>query len=466
MSGDTVVRFLGGAGTVTGSRFLVECAGERVLVDCGLYQGSAELRERNWDRFPVPPSSIDAVVLTHAHVDHIGYLPLLMRDGFGGRAVCTAGTRSLARIILPDSARLQEREAEYANALGYSKHRPAQPLTTQRDAIRAIERLRPVPFAERTAVTPGCTVTFRRAGHILGSATVELLTPSASLLFSGDLGRPNHPLLRPPDPPVRTDAVIVESTYGDRPHDDGDVLERLAAAIDRTAERGGTVVIPAFAVDRTEVVLYHLRALMDAGRVPRLPVYVDSPMALAALGVYRDAIEDGEAEVRTGLDPGTFDPGTLIEARTVEESKAINDVREPVIIVSASGMATGGRVLHHLARLLPDPRATVILPGFMVAGTRGRALAAGAAALKIHGEYVPVRAEVVHLPGLSVHADGEAMLEWLTQMPGAPSVALIVHGEPSASSAMRDLLTAKLGWNAVVPAYREHVRIVPHATGR
>lgn len=466
MSTDAVIRFLGGAGSVTGSKFLIEVGGARILIDCGLYQGGKELRLRNWAPFPVPPPSLDAIVLTHAHLDHVGYLPLLVREGFRGEVVCTAATRALSRIVLPDSARLQEREADLANARGYSRHHPALPLYTERDAHRAIERLRPVPYDEVREVASGITATMRRAGHILGSATVEVGLPSSTLLFTGDLGRSSHPLLRPPDPPPAADAVIVESTYGDRAHMEGDVLDRLADTIGRTAQRGGTVVIPAFAVDRTEMVLYHLRGLMDAGRIPRLTVFADSPMALAALDVYREALARGDPEIRADLGPDPFSTGDLIEARSVEESKAINDHRGPSIIVSASGMATGGRVLHHLARLLPGGQNTVILPGFQVEGTRGRSLADGAQAVKIHGEYIPVHAEIVYLPGLSAHADGDDMVAWLAQMPAEPATAFVVHGEPSASAAMRDRIATKLGWTAVVPAYREHVRIPARVPGR
>lgn len=455
----TIVRFLGGAGSVTGSKFLIGAGDDRVLVDCGLFQGGKELRLRNWARFPVSPASIDAVVLTHAHLDHVGHLPMLVREGFRGVVTSTVGTRALAGIVLPDAGRLQEREADQANRLGYSRHHPAQPLYTERDAERAIERVRTARFDERIEVAGDISVRFRPAGHILGSASIEVVTPDATVLFTGDLGRPEHPVLRAPAPPVAADAIVLESTYGDRGHQNDDVVARFGAAIARTASRGGIVVIPAFAVDRTEVVLYHLRRLMQHGIVPRLPVYADSPMALTALDVYRRALVAGDPQFRADLGPDPFDIGNLIQARSVEESEALNDIRDPAIIVSASGMATGGRVLYHLARLLPDARNTVILPGFQVDGTRGRALAAGAQALKIHGRYVRLRAEVVYLPGLSAHADADDMLSWLGQTPSEPAMAFVVHGEPAASEALRARIASELGWTAIAPAHRERIRI-------
>lgn len=458
---EPTLRFLGGAGTVTGSKFLLEASGARILIDCGLYQGAKELRLRNWAPFPVPAESIDAVVLTHAHLDHSGYLPLLVRRGFRGNVVCTAPTRALCEIVLPDSARLQEEEARHANKAGYSKHKPALPLYTERDARDALHRFRGVPFDRTEDVARGVAATFRRAGHILGAATVSLEVAGATLQFSGDLGRNVHPILRPPEPPARADAIVVESTYGNREHDDEDTLELLAQAVSRTANRGGSVVIPAFAVDRTEVVLFHLRALMQAGRIPRLTVYIDSPMALAALHVYREAFVRRDPEIRTDLDVDVLDTGTLVETRTVEESKEINHVRAPSIIISASGMATGGRVLYHLARRLPDARNTVILPGYMVPGTRGRALMEGATSLKMHGRYVPVHAEIVHLPGLSAHADADEIVEWLGRCPSEPDATYVVHGETQASAAIVALIEGRLGWHAVAPGPSDQARIAP-----
>lgn len=457
---DAVLTFLGGAGTVTGSKTLVELGGSRVLVDCGLYQGARELRRRNWEPFAHDAGSLDAVVLTHAHLDHCGYLPALAAAGFRGPVYATEGTAALARIVLLDSAHLLDEQAQHANRHHYSKHTPALPLYTAEDVERALSRVVPVPFDADVEIAPDVVGRWQRAGHILGSASVRLqLGDATSVLFSGDLGRPSHPVLAPPDPPPASDVVVVESTYGGRIHGDDD-RRQLADAIRRTVDRGGSVLVPAFAVDRTEVVLHALRELMHEGAVPRVPVHVDSPMALRALALYRAAVRRGDREVRPGLgahgDP--FDPGDLHEARTSEESKRLNAPRWPCIIVSASGMATGGRVLHHLAHLLPDPRNTVLLVGFQAVGTRGRDLAEGARQVKMHGRYVPVRAEVVSLPGFSVHADADELLGWLAALPAPPTCCYVNHGEPSASEALRQRIGQELGWLAVVPRTGERVR--------
>lgn len=459
-----ILRFLGATGTVTGSRFLLTTPRARVLIDCGLFQGLKPLRLRNWSEFPIDPSSVDAVVLTHAHLDHCGYLPALARNGFRGPVWSTAGTQALARIVLPDSAHIQEEDAAYANRRGTSKHVPALPLYTTADAERVLERFRVASFFHALEVAPGVRATFLPAGHILGSAMVLLEVDGPRrrrVLVSGDLGRPAHPILTPPADPPDADLVLVESTYGDRTHEDAAALARFEETLVRTAARGGTTVIPSFAVDRTEVLLLHLGRLVREGRVPNLPVYVDSPMALAALGVYRKAITEGGIEIRAdfGGDGDPFDPGRLIEARTVEDSMAINDAREPSIIVSASGMASGGRVLHHLAHRLPDERNAVLLVGYQAEGTRGRALADGAREIKMHGRYVGVRAEVASVPAFSVHADRGEILAWLRRAPRAPETVFVVHGEPAAASALHDAIEADLGWTAAVPRYLEIVRV-------
>jgi metallo-beta-lactamase family protein len=461
-----LLRFLGACGTVTGSRFLLDLPQARVLIDCGLFQGVKKLRLRNWEPFPVDPASLDAVLLTHAHVDHSGYLPALERHGFRGAVWSTAGTAELCEIMLVDSARIQEEDASYANRKGYSKHSPALPLYDRNDAENVLERFRTVPWASPVEVAKGVRATFRRAGHILGSATIEIELLGAAprrIVFSGDLGRQHHPILLPPDPLPEADQVLVESTYGDRDQDEEDVLEKLAAVITRTADRGGCSVVPAFAVDRTEVVLLHLKRLVEAGRIPSIPVFVDSPMALSALGVYRRALAEEWSEIRPELrgQPSPFDPGTLREARSVEESKALAEHEDPAIIIAAAGMATGGRVLHHLRQRLPDARNSVLLVGYQAVATRGRRLLEGETTLKLLGGYVPVRAEVVDLARFSVHADRRELLSWLRTCPRPPETTFVVHGDADASKALCGSIRKDLDWNAVVPRSGEVVRLDP-----
>jgi metallo-beta-lactamase family protein len=462
----TRLTFLGGVGTVTGSKTLVSTGDHRVLVDCGLFQGLRELRRRNWAPLPVDPASIDAVVLSHAHLDHCGYLPALVAQGFTGPVLCTAGTAELAAIVLRDSSRLAEEEAKDARAGGWSRHAEPRPLYDETDAQKAIDLLTVVPDGTAGTTTvqaaPGITVRLPTAGHILGSASPVLTAGTAVIGFSGDLGRRGHPLLIPPVPPPAAGTLVVESTYGDRQHPAPD-RRPLADAVRRTVERGGCVVIPAFAVDRTEVVLMALGELMRSGELPTVPVFVDSPMALAALRVYRQALSAGDSQVRpelvraarAGVDP--FDPGDLREATTAAESMLLNRPDQPCIIVSASGMASGGRVVHHLAHLLPDRRNTVLLVGYQAVGTRGRALLDGARQLKIHGSYVPVRAEVHALDEFSVHADVDDLLAWLRSAPQPPQACYVMHGEPAASAALADRIRAELDWCAVVPTPGESV---------
>jgi metallo-beta-lactamase family protein len=437
---------LGAAGTVTGSSYLVESAeGGRVLVDVGLFQGPKALRLRNWAPFAVDPTSVDAVVVTHAHVDHCGLVPKLAVEGFAGPVYATRGTARLMRIVLPDSGHLHEEEAAFANRKGYSKHHPALPLYTRADAERCLHQLHPVEFDEPMAVAPGVDVVFVHAGHILGAASplLRLTGTGHRIAFSGDLGRSDHPLLVAPDPlgngdgPV--DVVVCETTYGDREAPDVDVAQLLATVVTEAARRGGVVVVPAFAVDRTEMVLHHLDALVRAGRIPSIPVFVDSPMASAALGVYRSGAAAGDPEIRPELH-GTdlFSAIDLVEIRTVEESKDLNSRRGPMVIISASGMATGGRVLHHLANRLGDSRNTVVLVGFQAPGTRGARLAAGEPTVRLLGAEREVAAKVVTVP-LSAHADRDDLLAWLRSGP-TPRRVLLTHGEPAASAAFADHL--------------------------
>ena len=459
-----VLSFLGGAGTVTGSKFLIETPRARVLVDCGLYQGLKDLRQRNWSSFPVDPASIDAVVLTHAHIDHSGAIPRLVAQGFDGPVFSSANTAALAAVVLPDSGHLQEEEAAYANRRGFSKHKPAVALYTEAQARESLEAFHPVDFGAAVEVADGVTVTLRPAGHILGSSVVRMdldVDGGRHLTFSGDLGRAKHPLLIPPAPIGTTDVVLVESTYGNRSHDDIGARQTFASAIRDTAGRGGVVVIPAFAVDRTEVLLMQLKSLRDAGEIPDLPVYVDSPMALAALQIYRDAVADADPEVRpeVAAGPDPFDMSHVRATRDVEESMELDRLTAPAIIVSASGMATGGRVLHHLRRYLPDERASVVLVGFQAAQTRGRQLADGAKQIKMLGHYLSVRADVVNLPAFSVHADQDELMGWLETADAAPEAVYVIHGEPESSDHLRRAIEHRLGWNAVVPTLGEKVRV-------
>lgn len=457
--------FLGAAGTVTGSKFLLESDGTQVLVDCGLFQGLREMRRRNWAAFPVPAAGVDAVLLTHAHLDHCGYLPALYRKGFRGRVLCTAGTRALAEIVLRDSAKLQEEDARFAREHGTSKHHPPKALYETDDVERLLPHIETVPFGEWLPVAGPLRARFDPAGHILGSAVVRVDDGAATVLFSGDLGRGQHPLLAPPAPVGHADVVVVESTYGNRTHPPRDPAG-LAATLRRALDRGGNVLIPAFAIDRTELLLVELGALMAAGALPRVPVLVDSPMALRALEVYRRALAAGgpdlAAEVR---DVERLYPPTLREVVTAEESMQATHPREPSIVISASGMASGGRVVHHLAAMLPDERNLVLLVGYQAPGTRGADLLAGAPVIKCYGEYVPVRAEVDQIRWLSVHADADEILAWLRTAVGPPRATYVVHGEPDAADALAHRLRSELGWLAVVPREDERVLVLPRISG-
>lgn len=442
------ITFYGATDTVTGSRYVVELDGARLLVDCGLFQGPKKLRKRNWEHPGFDPASIDAVILTHAHIDHTGYLPRFCKAGFRGRVFCTEGTRDLLRILLPDSGHLQEEEARLANRHGYSRHKPALPLYTREDAEACLDQLTAVAFHEDFAPVSGVTGSFTRAGHIVGSGCLRLQLGTTSVTFTGDVGRPVDPVMKPPEPLRATDYLVVESTYGDRRHPPGDIADDIAKLVNDTVERRGVIVVPAFAVGRAQHLVHLLALLKAARRIPPIPVFLDSPMAIDATGLF----------CRHTIDHGISDAGCTLMCklpqytRTSDESKAIDRRTDSMIVISASGMATGGRVLHHLKRFLPDQRNAVLLVGYQSAGTRGRALADGSDELKIHGQYVPVKARIVQLQGLSAHADYREMIDWLNASKLAPRRAFVTHGEPSAADALRRRIVDELGWQATVPS--------------
>ena len=451
----TSLTFLGGAGTVTGSKYLLENDGRRILVDCGLFQGFKLLRERNWMPLPIEPETIDAVVLTHAHLDHSGYLPLLVRNGFKGSIISTHATFKLCELLLPDSGHLMEEDARRANRYGYSKHQPALPLYTQNDARRALEVFRPAPFQEAVEIVPGCSALFRPAGHILGAATVEVNWNGLRIVFSGDLGRYGDATMVDPVSVPRADYLLIESTYGNRRHDARSPEEALEEVVNRTIRRGGTVVIPAFAVGRAQSLLFHLSQLRKHNRIPDVPIFLDSPMAVNATTIFHEHL--GEHRLAPAQCNETFSVATFV--RETEESKKLNTNPMPKIIISASGMATGGRILHHLKNYAPDRRNSIMLAGFQAGGTRGAALRDGATEVKIHGGYVPVRAEVVSLDMFSAHADREELLRWLGGFESAPRETFVIHGEPSASDALRHCIDEKLGWTVRVPEHQQTVEL-------
>ncbi len=449
------ITFLGAAGTVTGSKYLVEAEGRKVLVDCGMFQGLKELRLRNREPWAFDPASLDAVVLTHAHLDHTGMLPALVREGFRGPVWCTPATADFAEIMLADSAHLQEEEAEFANRHGISKHHPALPLYTVHDAERAVAQLRSVGWGEETRLGDGAAFRYRRAGHMPGAATVEMRVGGRTILFSGDLGRPNDPLLPDAEAAPACDWLLVESTYGDRLHPREDPGEELAQVVAQTASRGGTTLIPAFAVGRAQELMYHLHRLKRGGRIPDIPIYLDSPMATRATAVFTQHPE----AVRLAPEECRFICEGIETADSVEESKRIDRMSFPRVIISASGMLTGGRVLHHLRVLAGDPRNTVLFAGYQAPGTRGAQMVAGAREVKLLGGWVPIRCRVEQLDGLSAHADYEEILSWLATVPSAPRRAFITHGEPQAADALRVRIEDRFGWACTIPHHLETVEL-------
>jgi len=467
--------FLGAAGTVTGSKHLLEAGGQRVLVDCGLFQGLKALRERNWAALPVDPRTIDAAVLTHAHLDHCGYLPRLAAAGFRGRVFCTAGTRDLCTLVLPDSARIHEEDARHANRHGYSKHEPALPLYTEADAARALAQLQPVGYERSMPVAPGVEVDFINAGHLLGSAFARVRCEGGTILFGGDLGRYDRPVLPDPTRVESADVLLLESTYGDRLHEPDARGERLAAIITETAGRGGRVFIPSFAIGRVEELLYWLHRLEQEQRIPVLPVYVDSPMAAGALQFYAARVAELDPDLRPAseaghaVDGGRSKPGEREACRfgterltivaSAQDSVELASSNTPAIVIAASGMATGGRVLNHLVRGLPNPKNTVVFAGYQAEGTRGRLLCDGARTIKMQGQQVPVAARIERLDGMSAHADAGEIMRWLSGFVRPPAITYLVHGEPPALSALAGRIRRELGWTVHVAEYLERVEL-------
>ncbi|MGB6200498.1 MAG: MBL fold metallo-hydrolase [Candidatus Acidiferrales bacterium] len=457
------ITFLGAAGTVTGSKYLVEAAGKRLLIDCGIFQGSRELRQRNWDKQPLDVSTIDWVVLTHAHLDHTGWLPCLVRDGYRGPIFADPATIELANILLPDSAHIMEEDAADAARRGKSRHNPVLPLYTHQQVAPVLSALKPIPREGLTTISPQFTVRLRDAGHILGSTNIELTISengkTTTVVFSGDIGRYDQPILKDPVSPPNCDVLLCESTYGDRDHPTDPPDQAIADVVNRVAKRGGVIVVPAFAVGRTQTVMYVMRQLEEAGRIPHLPVYVDSPMAISVTSLYLAHREDQDEQfAKDSLNGNPLDAHTLHLTRSVQESKQINAVKTPAVIISASGMANGGRVMHHLVQRLPDARNAVMLAGFQAEGTTGRQLQDGAKTVRLLGQEVEVRAEIQNVSQFSAHADRGEILRWLGGMPSPPTRTIyLTHGEPAASQALKTLIESKMGpkWKVVLPAYRQ-----------
>ena len=444
------ITFLGGTGTVTGSKYGVQYDGKCLLVDCGLFQGYKLLRLRNRTPLPISPGQIDAVLLTHAHLDHSGYLPLLVKEGFTGHVFATRGTVDLCRILLPDSGHIQEEDAAFANRHGFSKHAPALPLYTRQDALDCLPQLKAVDFGKAITLMPGWRATFQPAGHILGAASILLEVGGRRILFSGDLGRPDDLIMNPPQSAPRADTVLIESTYGDRTHPREDVLAELGPALQKLAKRGGVAIIPVFAVGRAQALLHAIHLLKLRGVLPKsLPVFLDSPMAVHTTKLFDKHPDDH----RLNANDTHALTHCAVMVNSTDESRALANRHGPMVILSASGMATGGRVLHHIAHYAAHPRNMIVLTGFQAAGTRGAGLVAGAATLRIHGKDVPIKAEVVQLQSASAHADGNQLLAWLNTMPEAPAQVYVVHGEMEQSDAFRKRIKHELGWRAVVPEH-------------
>jgi len=443
------ITFLGGVGTVTGSKYLLETKNKRILVDCGLFQGRKAIRQQNWSRMPIDPATIDAVMITHAHIDHTGYIPLLVKNEFKGPIYATEATIDLCKILLPDSGYLQEEDARRANKYGYTKHVPALPLYTKEDAIQALDSFKPVRFGNPLQVFEGFEATWFHAGHILGASFIHCKSEGVCVLFSGDIGRLNDPVMKTPVPIEATDYLVVESTYGDRLHGVSNPIEKLAQIINRTARRGGTVLIPSFAVGRAQAIIYYLSKIKEANLIPDLPIYLDSPMAIDATEIMRHHADDhhlSAEECRLTCQAVKY-------VNTPDESKWLDTQPIPKVIISASGMATGGRILHHLKVFAPDIRNTLLFAGYQAAGTRGEAIVSGKKEVKIHGETIPIRAEVENLSELSAHADYEEILTWMKGFKTAPRKVFITHGEPKASLSLKKHIEERFGWSCSIPEY-------------
>jgi metallo-beta-lactamase family protein len=454
------LKFLGATGTVTGSKYLLSCATEsgkirRILIDCGLFQGLKQLRLKNWANLPIDPKDVDIVILTHAHIDHTGYLPLFVKNGFSGKVYCTEATRDLCEILLPDSAHLQEEEAEYANRRGFSKHHPALPLYTKEDAQAALRLLTPVDFEQDVDLGDGLTLKFSPNGHILGSAFVRIHNKKTSILFSGDIGRPHDILMKAPVRIKQADYLVLESTYGNRLHERDDPQFKLATIINKTVKHRGIVLIPVFAVGRAQEVLYYIHLLKSSGAIPDVPVYLNSPMAIDATAIFN--YHRGEHRLTPEQCSALFHTAHMVNS--VDQSRKLNETKGPMIILSASGMASGGRVIHHLKAFAPKPNNTILFVGFQAAGTRGAAMLDGAESIKIHGEYIPVRARVEFISNLSAHADYSEILDWLGGFEKPPKKTFITHGEPVAADAMRLHIEEQLHWQVVVPDYLETITL-------
>lgn len=448
------IAFHGAAETVTGSRHLFTVDRKHVLVDCGLFQGREDIRDRNWAPFPIPPSEIDAIVLTHAHNDHVGYLPRLVAQGFRGPVYATPGSIGIARITLPDSGRIQEEDARYANRHGTSRHQPALPLYTEEDAYAALKRFEKVHYHEMRPLPGGLHFQFLPAGHIVGSAFAEIYLPSGErVLMGGDLGRFHTPIIVDPSRVEFAEHLVIESTYGDRLHSKENVQERIRDIFNDAYRRQSVVLVPSFAIGRTQELLYHICSLQGAGLLPRIPIYVDSPMASAATLLYNEADEDHDKEMKLMLQENVnpLRPDYLEFVRDANQSKAINSQSGPMVVIAGSGMANGGRIVHHLKHRLGDPSTVVLFTGYCVEGTLGRRLLDGDSEVKIHGDWIPVRAQIERLDSLSAHADYAEMLDWLGGFKTPPKTTYIVHGEPPAQASLKEKIEARFGWNVVIP---------------